>query len=141
MTTEEKMMQPRRLKSAIRRLEIEIDSLYAMALPAGVRYDQDRVQTSPKDKMAEVAARADELERELRGEICAKQSEMLDAIMEVGRLIDSIENDRQKEALTAYYIRGDSVGKIAREMIYSREGIYKLLKRGIKSVHKVDNGM
>lgn len=48
------LMQIRRKEIIIRRKETQRDELRACLLPAAIRYDRDRVQSTPTDKMADV---------------------------------------------------------------------------------------
>ena len=57
------LMQIRRKEIIIRRKETQRDELRACLLPGAIRYDRDRVQSTPTDKMADVIARVDELDR------------------------------------------------------------------------------
>ena len=59
------LMQIRRKGIIIRRKETQRDELRACLLPGAIRYDRDRVQSTPTDKMADVIARVDELDREI----------------------------------------------------------------------------
>ena len=55
-------------ENKIQRITCTLNELRACLLPGGIRYDLDKVNTSPKDKMSEIFARIDELERELQEE-------------------------------------------------------------------------
>ena len=59
------LMQIRRKEIIIRRKETQRDELRACLLPGAIRYDRDRVQSTPTDKMADVIVRVDELDREI----------------------------------------------------------------------------
>ena len=59
------LMQIRRKEIIIRRKETQRDELRACLLPGAIRYDRDRVQSTPTDKMADVTVRVDELDREI----------------------------------------------------------------------------
>lgn len=59
------LMQIRRKEIIIRRKETQRDELRACLLPGAVRYDRDKVQSTPTDKMSDVMARVDELDREI----------------------------------------------------------------------------
>ena len=47
------LMQIRRKEIIIRRKETQRDELRACLLPGAIRYDRDRVQSTPTDKMAD----------------------------------------------------------------------------------------
>lgn len=56
------LMQIRRKEIIIRRKETQRDEPRACLLPGAVRYDRDKVQSTPTDKMSDVMARVDEKE-------------------------------------------------------------------------------
>ena len=47
------------------RLKAKHDELESCLLPAAIRYDKDKVQTSPEDPMAKIVAEINELEVEM----------------------------------------------------------------------------
>ena len=55
--TYEFLMQIRRKEIIIRRKETQRDELRACLLPGAIRYDRDRAQSTPTDKMADVIVR------------------------------------------------------------------------------------
>ena len=57
--------QVRGYDNKIKRLERTIESLRYNLLPGAIRYDKDRVDTSPQDGMSELFAKIDVYEREL----------------------------------------------------------------------------
>lgn len=117
----------RRLESRIRRKVMQIEALRASLLPGAIRYDTDQVQTSPSDKIGEVEARIDELERE----VIELMGEKRRALLEMIQIIDSIDGELEREVLTAFYIREKRVREIAEEMHYTTRGINKIMERGI----------
>lgn len=125
-----------RLKEIDRQLErkvMQAEALKASLLPRAIRYDGDKVQTSPRDYVLEVMAKIDELNAEINALSAKKTEYILQAIAEVERIPGELE----KEILTAYYIKGERVRHIARRMHYSREGIYKILQRGIDKLESL----
>ena len=53
-------------RADIETLQLRIKELQLSLLPRGIRYDSDKVQTSPSDQMLEVAAKVDALERKMQ---------------------------------------------------------------------------
>lgn len=120
------LTKPNRLQSEIVKLIERVDALKASLLPMGIRYDTDRVQTSPDDRTATVMAEIDRLEREIR----KKYLEKAETIAQIGRLIDTLDDEREAQILNAYYLAGMPIRDIAQEMYYSPAYIYDLKRRG-----------
>ena len=47
------------------RLKAKHDELESCLLPAAIRYDKDKVMTSPEDQMSKIVAEVNELEKEV----------------------------------------------------------------------------
>ena len=58
--------KPRCIKSALRRAEAEQDNLRLSMYPSAVRYDTDKVQSSPVDPMPRYAEKMDELQTRIK---------------------------------------------------------------------------
>lgn len=69
--------QVRGCDNKIRRLERTIESLRSTLLPGAIRYDKDRVDTSPQDNMTEIYAKIDEYERQLAEEVQKRTNAIL----------------------------------------------------------------
>ena len=109
------LMQIRRKEIIIRRKEMQRDELRDCLLPGAVRYDRDKVQSSPTDKMADVMARVDELDREIE----QLKLEKAQAIIEISDVIEKLDNDKEKAVLTAFYIKAASMEAVAGIVCYS----------------------
>ena len=59
------LMQIRRKEIIIRRKEMQRDELRACLLPGAVRYDKDRVQTTPQNYMEMAIADVIEIEKQI----------------------------------------------------------------------------
>jgi DNA-directed RNA polymerase specialized sigma subunit len=92
----ELLTKPRRIKAKLKRINSEIEALtLAFALPKGLTYDKDPVQTSPDDAMAKYMVEKDRLVR-IREKLLLDYSEaqaaisrQLNGVNEVGALIIS----------------------------------------------------
>ena len=62
------LMRIRKTEYAIKRKQLRCKELRSCLLPGGIRYDLDKVQTSPRDKLPEIMAKVDELENLLNGQ-------------------------------------------------------------------------
>lgn len=127
------LMQIRRKGIIIRRKETQRDELRACLLPGAIRYDRDRVQSTPTDKMADVIARVDELDREIE----RLKLEKAQAIIEISDVIEKLDNDKEKAVLTAFYIKAASMEAVAGIVCYSVRHTYLLRKQGVEHLKEV----
>ena len=121
------LRRPRKMESEIRRKEIRIQELRAALLPAAILYESDRVQTSPGDKMSEIMAEVDRLERE----IADLQLEKAAAMIKIAKDLDTLP-DRHAEALNLIFIGGKTEEAAAEAMTYSDRHIRRLIGEGIE---------
>ena len=70
------------------RLQNTIDALRLNLLPGAIRYDKDRVQTSPQDSTTEIFAKIDEYEREV-AELKKKRS---DAVLSIDSALSKMKD-------------------------------------------------
>ena len=115
MSTAEFLLQVRELERTIWRLTLRRDELQSCLLPGAVRYDLDRVQTSPEDRFGAVAAAVADLDRKLQDLRVRKA----DLVIEVSEAIDELTDDREKTILTAYYVGRLPMTEIADRIGYS----------------------
>ena len=59
------LMKPRRILTQIRRAEAELEGLRLSLYPSAIRYDTDKVISSPSDPMPQYAVRVDEIQERL----------------------------------------------------------------------------
>ena len=119
MTTKQYLNQIQTLTLRIKRLDDEIERNRLMLLPGAIRYDKDRVQTSPKDQMSEYAAKIDALTRrqdKLRQELATKRDRIIRELM-------SLENVVYEELLYLRYVRLQRYEAIADEMGYTADHV------------------
>lgn len=118
----------RRIEAAIIKMQIQRDELRACLLPAGIRYDKDKVQTSPADHMSQIEAKVVDMDREI-GRMQEKKAETIEG---VSGAIARLEDDNEQIVLLSLYVARHSAAKTARRLHYSRRGIYKLRDRAVK---------
>ena len=121
------LMQIRRKEIIIRRKETQRDELRACLLPGAVRYDRDKVQSTPTDKMSDVMARVDELDREIE----QLRREKATLVIEVSDAIEKLEDDNEKTVLTEFYIARAPMTQAADAINYSVRRAYDFRKRGV----------
>lgn len=117
----------RALERLILRKTLQRDELQSCLLPRAIRYDTDKVQSSPGDVLLEVAAAVLDLDREIEQLACEKAR----LIRDISRAIDLLDDDMEKLVLTAYYICRTPIRKIADEVHYSRSQTYNYYRAGL----------
>lgn len=121
------LMQIRRKEIIIRRKETQRDELRACLLPGAVRYDRDKVQSTPTDKMSDVMARVDELDREIE----QLRREKATLVIQISDAIEKLEDDNEKTVLTEFYIARAPMTQAADAINYSVRRAYDFRKRGV----------
>ena len=114
------------------RLKAKHDELESCLLPAAIRYDKDKVQTSPDDPMSKIIAQVMELESEMKRVQFNKSRQ----INKIDKAISSLESAEERTALTMRYINRVAVTDIADAMGYSEKRIYQFMDRGGAQIAK-----
>lgn len=124
--TYEYLQRPRKLELSIMRLSLQHDELQSCLLPAAIRYDKDVVQSSPEDKLSDVAAAVLDLE----GKIQQLRHQKARLIMEINAAIDKLD-DKDAIILTAYYIKRMTMSDVADIIDKSLQHTYRLRKKAV----------
>lgn len=100
--------------SVVRR---RIDELRSTLLPAGIRYDRDKVQGSPADRMPDVMGEIDDFVRQNSKMLARLTSDLIKA----QTLIEKMETPEYRQLLTLRYLMSSPMSwkDVAREMGYS----------------------
>ena len=114
------------------RLKAKHDELESCLLPAGIRYDRDKVQVSPDDQMSRIIAEINALEVEM-AKVQHKKSRQIEII---DKAINSLISDEERTALTMRYINRIPVSDIALAMGYAEPTIYKFMNQGGEQILK-----
>lgn len=114
------------------RLKARHDELESCLLPAAIRYDKDKVQTSPDDTISKIVAEISVLETQMNEVLLAKAKR----INEITNIIHSLESDEERTALTMRYINRVPVADIAEAMGYSVKRIYQFMDQGGAEISK-----
>lgn len=133
MTGHEYMMQVRRIELRIRRITLQIEELESCLLPQGIRYDKDKVQTSPEDTLSKVAAKILELEK-LRTQLTRERALLL---LEIQDALDQLESEQERIVLEAYYLSRMTMRDIAEMINYSIRSVYTFRKRGLEKLANI----
>lgn len=138
MTGHEYMMQVRRIELRIRRISLQIEELESSLLPQGIRYDKDKVQTSPEDTLSKIAGKISDLEKH-RTQLVRERRLLL---LEIQDVLDRLDNEQEQIVLEAYYLSRMSMREIAEMISYSVRQTYTFRKRGIEKIaHIAKTGM
>lgn len=121
------LMQVRKTENAIKRKQLRREELKSCLLPGAIRYDLDKVQTSPKDKIPEIMAKVDELDRQIEELMQEKAMQ----VIEIGEAIERLEDDNEKTVLTAFYIGRAPMNDVAAAINYSPRRTYYFRKQGV----------
>ena len=125
MTGHEYMMQVRRIELRIRRISLQIEELESSLLPQGIRYDKDKVQTSPEDTLSKIAGKISDLEK-LRTQLVRERRLLL---LEIQDVLDQLENEQEQIVLEAYYLSRMSMMEISEMISYSIAQTYRFRAR------------
>lgn len=114
------------------RLKAKHDELESCLLPAAIRYDKDKVQTSSEDAMSKIVAEVTELEKEMNRVQLRKSQQ----IAKIDKAISALSSAEERTALTMRYINRIPVTDIADAMGYSEQRIYQFMDRGGAQIAK-----
>ena len=114
------------------RLKAKHDELESCLLPAAIRYDKDKVQSSPEDAMSKIVAEVTELEKEMN----RVQQRKAKQIAKIDKAISTLTSDEERTALTMRYINRIPVPDIAEAMGYSIQRVYQFMDRGGAQIAK-----
>lgn len=122
---------PKNLKARIACIDVQIQDLRLMMLPSAIRYDKDKVQTSPEDPMLKYAERLDELERKK----AALQKQYLTAQEAVSRAINCLADPYEAQVLTMRYVGNKRFDDIIEAMPFASATVYRMHKEGLKHIN------
>lgn len=114
------------------RVKAKHDELESCLLPGAIRYDRDKVQTSPDDIMGRILAEVNELEQRMEQLQVAKSKR----IEEIDKIINSLKSDEERTVLTMRFINRIPVTEIAEAMGYAEPTIYKFMNQGSEEILK-----
>ena len=123
--------EPRRIKSQIVVAEKDLADLRLSMYPSAVRYDTDKVQSSPTDPMARYAERVDELQRRIK----QLQIQYLEARDEIANVAVHLEY-KQQEVIMLRYVARCSWRMIAFELGCTEDWVFKLHRKAVKNLEK-----
>ena len=116
----------------IMRLIAEKNELESCLLPAAIRYDKDRVQSSPEDPMGKIVSQVMEKEEEIKEAMLEKAQR----IKEISETIGKLDRPEEKTVLTLYFIERKRIKDIADMMDYSTDGVYGIRRKACDNIVK-----
>ena len=132
MSVKDELYRIRDTQKEINELKQRIDEEYYSLLPQAIRYDLDKVQTSPQDRMPYVMGRIDEHTRIM----CDRLSHLLVRKQRAEHLINKLEDTRQRQVLDLYFLSVErmTMKKIADKMGYSEQQTFRYYSEGLKNL-------
>lgn len=111
-------------RSEIRILERKINETRLELLPGAIRYDLDKVQADPKDRMFEAIEELAEYNIQLKKMIKKLYRDQAQAASHIAKIPES----EQRQVLELYYLsqRNPTWDSVASEMNYSRRKVLNL---------------
>lgn len=134
MTVREELYSVRASQAEINILQERIEEArYSLYLHA-IAYDGDKVQTSPSDRMSEVEAKIDEYIRMMQ----AKLRPLIERKIRAERMIDKLEDSRQRQALSLYFLSSKrmSMEDVGKQMGYAQSRTYDFWRAGLEELEE-----
>ena len=118
------------------------NELYYSLMPSGIRYDLDRVQTSPEDRIPVVAGDLDEIQHKLDGMIASLMRDVNLAT----ELVNRMQKSKHRQLILLRYFGTDRESttweKVAKEMGYTPEYVRGTLHgEAIKEARTIWNSL
>lgn len=122
---------PRNILTRIRAKQSELEGLRLSMYPSAVRYDKDKVISSPSDPMPRYAERFDELQTTIK-QLQTQYMEAQDAITKVALSLNGIE----QEVIMLRYVAQMPWNKIALELNRTERWMFIIHKRAVRKLEK-----
>ena len=123
------------INTALLCVQMQIDRLEGCLQGHAIRYDQDKVQTSPKDAVAEVMC---DLEGLLKKQARLRIA-MTRAVADVAGLIDRVDDKNLSLVMHYRYMACLSWREVADKMGYAESHLFKLHDAAIKKILQDDS--
>lgn len=132
MTVKQFLYSVRDEQKEIEELTDRIYEMRMSLLPSGIRYDTDKVQTSPEDKLSECEAKIADYSM-LLGQ---KREALIQRRQQAQGMIDLLEDSRERQVLDIYFL---SVKRLSMEDVsaligYSRKQTYRIYKSALQNL-------
>lgn len=124
------LFKPRVLTLKIKRKQTQVEELESCLLPSGIRYDRDKIQTSPEDKLPDIVGRITAIQKE----IDALKIEKYEAINSIMGEINLLPSELQQTILTERFIGMMPMADIGESVNYSTSRAYQIMQSGIVQI-------
>ena len=111
----------RKEQKEIAHLAEMIKSEEMMLLPQGIRYDKDKVQTSPDDMISKNVSKIVDMQKTLEQSIFSLKQKHIDA----EQLIRQLDNSDEREVMRWYYLTVEDNKPLTWEQVAIRMNFYK----------------
>lgn len=134
MTVREELYSVRASQAEINILQERIEEARYSLYPHAIACDGDKVQTSPTDRMSEVEAKIDEYIRMMQ----AKLRPLIERKIRAERMIDKLEDSRQRQALSLYFLSSKrmSMEDVGKQMGYAQSRTYDFWRAGLEELEE-----
>lgn len=120
------LMGPRVTRYRIQQVRSKYLAIYMAMMPGGIRYDKDKVQTSPADMMPEKMGELAELEEKIQRLEALHRRQIEDIETACNKLSDEL----QRTVIMMFYVGGNPIWKIAEELSFAPSSIYRIRRQG-----------
>lgn len=127
---------PRRTRYRIQQVRSKYLAIYTAMMPSGIRYDTDKVQSSPSDMMPEKMGELAELEEKIQRLEDLHRQQIEDITAACSKLSDEL----QRTVIMMFYVGGIPVRGIAETLHYTAPTIYKARRQGQTALDKILSG-
>lgn len=103
-------------------------------LPSAIRYDADKVQTTPDDPMLRMIAEVDSL----KGDLAVRVERLTKRRRKAYDMIDTLEDSRHRQVLQEFFLGSwrTTMEDVAVSMSYSVREVYNLYSQAISLLPK-----
>lgn len=124
------LREPKEIEKQIRALKAQIKATLETLEPGGINYEQDRVQTSPRDRFADVMGEVYDLE--------AKVEKLYDQLDKSKRrvllLLDQVTDKDTRIIINLHDVLEFSMDDITEVVFMSRSKCYDLRSQGLQEI-------
>lgn len=127
------LTKPRNIKAEMRRIDARIEDTRLMMLPSAIRYDTDKVISSPSDPMLKFAEKIDELEQKKK----KFKEEYLEARSILLSLVDKLSDNVMKDIIQGRYMSEMKFRDIVEILPVEEAQMYRLHNKAIEEMEKM----
>lgn len=126
------LYRPKNILTELRREQSRLEGLQQMMYPSGIRYDTDKVISSPRDPMPEYAAKVDEILDTIK-KLKLEYWNAMDDITDKAIHLDGIE----QEVIMRRYVAQKTWNEIALEFNRTERWMFAVHKRAVRNLEKM----